>query len=340
MEIKSIKPTGTLIESELELALWAQRVSIGIDRYLGKALTAYQKAFIAELVDAGEISALNKRQFDALIRLIDELGHEYLSGEVQRALDDIAQLSEITVAAEALTIARLSKKAIKKIAQPFKLAVQTPIAATGDLLEPFVDGLTQTAITKMERELRISLANNRTLGETTAALKKVAADMSKRDIEAVISTATQHTFNVCRDAVYEANDIDKVKCVATLDVRVCMYCAALDGKVVARKDAPKYPLHPRCRCLTVPEIEGMEAFREGATRSSEDGYVPQSMTAFDYLRKKPMSELIDAYGPTVAKAIKGEGMTNTKFRSLALDKALQPISIGDMKKKMEERGLL
>ena len=108
-----------------------------------------------------------------------------------------------------------------------------------------------------------------------------------------------------------------------------MGCAALDGKVVAIDKAPKYPLHPRCRCLTMPETELSELLQEGATRSSEDGYVPQTMTAFDYLRKKPLSELTEAYGPTVAKAIKSEKMTNTKFRQLALDKALKPAKVSD-----------
>jgi ribosomal protein L4 len=44
---------------------------------------------------------------------------------------------------------------------------------------------------------------------------------------------------------------------------------------------------------------------------------------------KALSELTEAYGPTVAKAIKSEKMTNTKFRQLALDKALKPAKVSD-----------
>ena len=340
MDIKAIKPSDDFLMGQIEMAIWAQRVSVGIEQRLGKSLSRYQKAVIAELAESGEITQLNKRQFDKLIKLIDEIGHKNLDADIRQALDDIGELSGMAAAAEALTISRLSQKTIKKLSDPFRLAVQTPIAATGDLLEPFVESLTATAIKKMEREIRISLANSRTLDETVAAIKKLTGDMTKRDVEAVISTATQHAFNLSRAAVYEANGIAKLRCVATLDVRVCFSCAALDGKIVDREKAPRYPLHPRCRCLTVPELPGLEKLREGATRSSAEGYVPQSMTAFEYLKGKPMADLVEAYGPTVAAAIKGDKMTATKFRDLALDKALRPISVGDMKEKMERRGLL
>lgn len=340
MDIKSIQPTGTLLSSELEMAIWVNRVSVGIEEYLGKALNRTQKAVLAELAESGQISLLNKRQFDKLLKLMEAIGQDYMREPIQQALDEISEMPGLAASAEAYIIGRMTGEAVKRISEAFKLAVETPIAATGDLLEPFVKGLEDTVIDRLQKEIRISMATGRTLNETVASLKSLIETMKKRDVEAVISTATQHAFNVARDAVYEVNGIDKVRCVATLDVRVCMYCAALDGKVVERSKAPKYPLHPRCRCLTVPEIEGLDELREGATRSSEDGYVPQSMSAFEYLRSKPMDELKEAYGPTVAAAIKSQGMTTTKFRQLALDKGLKPISITELKERMERRGML
>jgi SPP1 gp7 family putative phage head morphogenesis protein len=340
VKVKGVKQTGSLLDAELEMALWIQRLSIGIERDVMRAADKWLKAITIELQATGEISGLTKRQFYKLQKSIELAGKDVMTPALEQVFADLDSVASAAAKSEAVIIGSAISGKVKALERAFAAAVATPIAATGDMLKPFVFGLEATMLGKFEREIRISMATGRTLSESVEALKGSVVTMKARDIEAVISTATQHTFNMARDAVYELNGIDKVRCVATLDVRVCSACAALDGLIVSRSQSPAYPLHPRCRCLTIPEIAGMEKFKEGATRAGADGYVSESVTALDWLRGKSTGDLEDAYGPTVAAAIKSDGMTNTKFRQLSLDKALRPISAGELKKRMEKKGLL
>ena len=308
------------LEQEIELALWVQRMSLGIERDLKAAANQMLDEILASLAKTG---APAPERLQAIIDAIEQAASEHLAPALDEAMTDIQAMS-VGVQTALVTKARL-----RRVSDAWRQALESPIAATGDLLEPFVKGLESDAVDKLTKSIQSSMVKNLTLDEAVREAKSVVDTLKRRDIESVIATATQHVYNKQREAVFKASGIKKVRCIATLDVRVCMGCAALDGKVVAIDKAPKYPLHPRCRCLTMPETELSEVLQEGATRSSEDGYVPQTMTAFDYLRKKPLSELDEAYGPTVAKAIKSEKMTNTKFRQLALDKALKPAKVSD-----------
>ncbi|MGL5363725.1 MAG: minor capsid protein [Bosea sp. (in: a-proteobacteria)] len=308
------------VDNSLDMALWVQRLSIGIENDIKLAADEVLKEVLAALALSGKPAPEN---IQTLIDAIEKAAKESLAPAITVALSDTATM------AAAVQVAMVSKRKLKQVADGWKLALETPIAATGDLLEPFVRNLESDIVEKLTKNIQISMVKNLTLDEAVREAKEVIDTMKRRDIEAVISTATQHAFAQSRQAVFKASGVKKVRCIATLDVRVCVTCAALDGMIKQLDKAPKYPLHPRCRCLTMPETELSELLQEGATRSSEGGYVPQSVTAFDYLRMKPLKELSEHYGPTIAAAIKKPDMTNTKFRQLALDKALNPAKVSD-----------
>lgn len=308
------------VDNSLDMALWVQRLSIGIENDIKLAADEVLKEVLAALALSGKPAPEN---IQTLIDAIEKAAKESLAPAITVALSDTATM------AAAVQVAMVSKRKLKQVADGWKLALETPIAATGDLLEPFVRNLESDIVDKLTKNIKISMVKNLTLDEAVREAKEVIDTMKRRDIEAVISTATQHAFAQSRQAVFKASGVKKVRCIATLDVRVCVTCAALDGMIKLLDKAPKYPLHPRCRCLTMPETELSELLQEGATRSSEGGYVPQSVTAFDYLRMKPLKELSEHYGPTIAAAIKKPDMTNTKFRQLALDKALNPAKVSD-----------
>ena len=43
--------------------------------------------------------------------------------------------------------------------------------------------------------------------------------------------------------------------MTAFDKRTCMGCAALSGKIYPLDNHPPRPLHPRCRCVLVPETD-------------------------------------------------------------------------------------
>lgn len=337
MKVAGISKQDTLLEQEIEMALWVQRLTINVERHVKKAADESLEAVLAALAKKGIRPAdMTAKQLEWIKNIIKESAAESLAPALDDALSTHEEMAVAVATTEAGLVAKATSQAVKKAVNAWKLALENPIAATGDLLEPFVRDLESTAVDRMTKQIQIAMVKGMTLDETVRALKGVVGTLKAREIEAVISTAMQHTYSKSRDAVFDAYGVDNVRCIATLDVRTCIYCAALDGKVMQRNKAPRYPLHPKCRCLYMAETPLSKELQEGATRSSDEGYVPQTMTAFDFLKKKPLSELQEAYGPTVAAAIKREGMTATKFRNLALDRALKPASIGQMKEKLSK----
>ena len=73
--------------------------------------------------------------------------------------------------------------------------------------------------------------------------------------EALVKTEASYVFNQATLARYEASGIEKVRYITERDSRVCESCAGYDNMVFYMADAPRLPLHPRCRCRYAPVIE-------------------------------------------------------------------------------------
>jgi SPP1 gp7 family putative phage head morphogenesis protein len=55
--------------------------------------------------------------------------------------------------------------------------------------------------------------------------------------------------------------------IATRDDRTCPICAPLDGRVFKQEERARPPIHPRCRCTSVPETKSFEALGFRGVRS-------------------------------------------------------------------------
>lgn len=138
-------------------------------------------------------------------------------------------------------------------------------------------------------------------------------EMSRRQVEAVVRTAVQHTANNARaDFVRENADIIETETyTATLDSRTTPICRANDGKVFEIGKGPQPPLHINCRSVRVPTISpgfGAERpqkpvtermlVREYAERnnlgdiSSRDGLPRGTKGGFDKFARRRTRELV------------------------------------------------
>ncbi|MGL4350977.1 MAG: hypothetical protein ACRCT2_10515, partial [Plesiomonas shigelloides] len=198
------------VDNSLDLALWVQRLSIGIERDVKRAADRWLEAMLKEF-NGEPPTGMTRRQFQRLIKSIKEHSTDELAPALTVALEGMAKM---TATAQA---AMISAAALERAADGWRLAMQQPIAATGDLLEPFVRGLERSAVDKMTRQIQIAMVKNLTLDESVREMKSVVNNLKSRDIEVVISTATQHAFLKSREAVFKAGGVKKVRCIATLD---------------------------------------------------------------------------------------------------------------------------
>ena len=85
-------------------------------------------------------------------------------------------------------------------------------------------------------------------------------EVSRQSARTVARTLINGVANAGRMEMYQQNAdvIDGVKWLATLDTRSCLQCAALDGRIWPpdqMDEVPRPPAHPNCRCAVVPYID-------------------------------------------------------------------------------------
>ena len=164
----------------------------------------------------------------------------------------------------------------------------------------------------VERAVKLGM----TLGETNAQLAnrlKSTMELSMRNAQTIVRTATATVANQARTEFYDANDevIKAWKWDATLDGRTRKEHADRDGalwdmnKEGINAKGKKYPFRYtpygwNCRCQIVPVLKSWKELGIDeeevpvGTRSSLDGYVSQDMT-FDKWLKTKSSEFQKEY---------------------------------------------
>jgi len=135
---------------------------------------------------------------------------------------------------------------------------------------------------------------------------------TRRGAEATIRTSVQAVANDARMRVYRDNAdiIDGLQWVSTLDLRTTVECAAMDGLVWDLNGNPighgmtldPPPRHWNCRsvltCITKSFREmgiPIDEFPE-STRASIDGQVPESQTFEKWIKGKPDSYADEVFG--------------------------------------------
>ncbi|NTX09085.1 minor capsid protein [Myxococcus sp. CA040A] len=162
----------------------------------------------------------------------------------------IVELSVATPTAEVLHAAAFSR--------PFE----------GHVLKDWADALAPADVDRLGRVVRQGVVEGKTtqqmvrevMGTRAEGYSNGILETSRRNAESVIRTATNHVSTQAREEVFKANAdiVQFVRLVATLDGRTTLGCMALDGKVFPVRDGRRPPFHRGCRTTTSPVIDGVK----------------------------------------------------------------------------------
>lgn len=323
--------------------VYLERLKAGYIKDYGVAIRKTDKA-IQEVLKALKVETLNEltqKELKALLTALREAQAPFLVKAMDNLAANFALLATAEAAFEVQLIKTLSQAQIRKASNAYAAALRQPISATGELLEPFLTDLSAREIKRVENEVMKSMAQGRTISQTVAAVRgtkknNYADGVLQRnwdDARTVIRTATQHVSSMARQATWVANSdiIDSYQIVATLDAKTSQQCKSLDGKVFKIGKGPMPPFHPNCRTTTVPYFPESE-FDDGATRSSDSGYVDVNTTYYEWLKQQPEAFQVDALGPTRAKLFRSGGLSAKEFSDLNLDRNFQPLTLDEMRK--------
>lgn len=144
----------------------------------------------------------------------------------------------------------------------------------------------------------------------------IAETQTRRNAEAVVRTAVNAVSSEAQQQVAEANAdlLQGMKWLSTLDGRTSPVCRARDGRIYPIGDPTRPPAHYRCRSVMVmilkPEyrVAGFER-----TRSSPDGYVSEKVTYQSWLRRQPVDVQREILGDARYKLFSKGGLTLDSF---------------------------
>src|SRR5690606_8444642 len=135
----------------------------------------------------------------------------------------------------------------------------------GRILREWVSELTDAQRRNLRNAIRIGFTEGESIDAIVRRIRGTRAqqfrdgvfETTRRQAEALVRTAVNHTATKARDYLYEENaDIVKgVQWISTLDSRTTAICMARDQKVYPLNSGPRPPAHPNCRSTTAPVLK-------------------------------------------------------------------------------------
>lgn len=157
---------------------------------------------------------------------------------------------------------------------------------------------------KLIGELETVFSQGIVRGDSLEKMTKLWAqrmEVAKNRAATLVETESAHAAAEAAAKGYEETEVEKYDFLATLDLKTCDVCGALDGKtflVKERETGVNYPpIHPRCHCTTIPHFDSNFTSGTRAARDLETGKTVQipSMTYEQwrekYVKGNPKAEL-------------------------------------------------
>ena len=259
---------------------------MSLDEFRGKAIAGGFDKELEEVYLRSRISRLQALQTQVELRMMELFGsqRDVLRDHLQERYTDTYYRTVYAVSQQAdvaSTFARIDPQTIERI-----LAV------------PWVGSEFSSRIwadkDKLTRELMQTLSRGFVRGDSLGRMTKEFAQrmgVSESRAATLIHTESAYMAAEAAEQGYRETGVQSYRFEAALDLKTCAVCGALDQRefpLAEHETGINYPpLHPRCRCTTVPVTEfrigSKRAARNPATGKTE--YVEKKLT-YEEWRKK------------------------------------------------------
>lgn len=259
---------------------------MSLDEFRAKALAGGFDKELEEVYLQSRISRLQALQTQVELRMMELFSsqRDVLRDHLQERYTDTYYRTVYAVSQQvdvASTFARIDPQTVEKI-------LATPWAGSEFSSRIWADK------DKLTRELMQTLSRGFVRGDSLDRMTKEFAKrmgVSESRAAVLIHTESVHMAAEAAEQGYRETGIRSYRFEAALDLKTCTVCGALDQRefpLAERETGINYPpLHPRCRCTTVPvtefQIGSKRAARNPATGKTE--YVEKKLT-YEEWRKK------------------------------------------------------
>lgn len=259
--------------------IYVQRFAGGLVKDLFKYIDDLEAELTSVLSQGAVLSATKNKNIIVQVNEAIDAAIGSMSNELQGSLEDFTQyevshtngMLQGAIAGKAsvaqLTgnqVRALSSKSLNNMVLNGKRAkLDTEFNKIGTTMKVDFNNVVRDSIRKGKgiRLISRELINKEKLSLGEQAIKYTRSDIAKtrRQIDTLTRTATNHVANTARLESYQKNsDILKgVKYTATLDSRTSIICGSRDGRVYSFDDAsrPTLPAHYNCRSAWTPVLK-------------------------------------------------------------------------------------
>ena len=259
---------------------------MSLDEFRGKAIAGGFDKELEEVYLRSRISRLQALQTQVELRMMELFGsqRDVLRDHLQERYTDTYYRTVYAVSQQAdvaSTFARIDPQTVEKI-------LATPWVGSEFSSRIWADK------DKLTRELMQTLSHGFVRGDSLDRMTKEFTQrmgVSESRAATLIHTESAHMAAEAAEQGYRETGVQSYRFEAALDLKTCAVCGALDQRefpLAERETGINYPpLHPRCRCTTVPVTEfrigSKRAARNPATGKTE--YVEKKLT-YEEWRKK------------------------------------------------------
>lgn len=331
-----------LQDRAIDRAIDLRRYQVGVLRRIIATLNrsdATLSAALAEALMRMERDSFTVERLEALlisVRAVNREAYAAVDAQLQREVRALVEVeAEHQAAVLRATLPATVPVTAISVEQAYAAAMARPFQ--GRLLRDWAAALDETRMQAIRNAVRAGIVEGRTTPEIVRAIRGTKAanyadgllDRSRREVTTVVQTALSHTAQRTRAEFYRANAdlVQAVQWVATLDARTTPECAARDGLLYdAETHAPlghgvpwlggPGALHFNCRSVDVPVLRGWKELGlpgDPATRASMDGQVPAEMTYAEWFGKQSAARQDEIVGPVRGELFREGKVTFDRF---------------------------
>jgi len=204
------------------------------------------------------ISDLGITVTDKLYADLRELA-EYEAGVTTTALSSVTKATFV-----APTTAQIDAVMSNPVMRLVDERMGTTRALTVDNM---VVNFSMSASKRIKAEIQKGIIEGASISNVVKSVDRIVDRKTRRELEAVIRTATNAISSEARKTVYDYNDdiIKGYRWVSTLDSRTTAVCRGRDGRFYEKGTQPTPPAHYNCRSVVVPVIEDKYSLSGGKT---------------------------------------------------------------------------
>lgn len=303
---------------------------------------------IRDRLAKGELTEFSQRRLERQLKAVDAAIEDLLAQYQLDLLADVEEIAENEAGFTSRALAKLEFETDIPSPQQIRAALfSNPLSIkNGSLLKPFVEDWTAAERKAVTGVIRRGVFLGQTNAQIVQAIRGTRAaryqdgllDITARNARTIAHTAVQHASSQARQALFDENAdiVQGVQWLSTLDSKTCQTCRSLDQRIFPKNKGPRSPIHPFCRCTTIPYLGKKYDFvTRAGTRASvgADGgkQVAATLDYYSWLKLQPKSFIEMALGPKRAKLFIDGSLSSDRFAAMQLDRKWDPLTLSEMK---------